>query len=61
MPLAVKGMIDHGFSASDAGFIEPYFIMLLVIAVLLALASAFRYYFVITLGARLIAARLFRY
>ncbi|VVT06263.1 ABC transporter transmembrane domain-containing protein [Rhizobium sp. EC-SD404] len=55
LPMAVRRMIDHGFSEADAGFIETYFIMLLVIAVLLALASAFRYYFVITLGERVVS------
>jgi ATP-binding cassette, subfamily B, bacterial len=55
LPMAVRRMIDNGFSESDAGFIETYFVMLLVIAVLLALASAFRYYFVITLGERVVS------
>ncbi|MBW3097873.1 ABC transporter transmembrane domain-containing protein [Pseudohoeflea coraliihabitans] len=55
LPIAVRRMIDHGFSASDAGFINTYFTMLLVIAAVLALASACRYYFVITLGERVVA------
>jgi ATP-binding cassette subfamily B protein len=48
-------MIDHGFSAQDAGFINTYFSMLAAIATLLALASACRYYFVITLGERVVS------
>jgi ATP-binding cassette, subfamily B, bacterial len=55
LPLAVRRMIDHGFSIDDANLINNYFLMLLVIAILLALASAFRYYFVITLGERVVA------
>jgi ATP-binding cassette, subfamily B, bacterial len=55
LPLAVRRMIDHGFSSDDANFINSYFVMLLAIAVLLALASAFRYYFVITLGERVVS------
>ena len=55
LPLAVRRMIDHGFSAQDAGFINTYFSMLAAIAVLLALASACRYYFVITLGERVVS------
>ena len=55
LPLAVRRLIDNGFSETDAGFINTYFSMLLVIAGLLALASAGRYYFVITLGERVVA------
>ena len=55
LPLAVRRMIDHGFSNSDSTFIANYFSMLVVIAGVLALASACRYYFVITLGERVVA------
>lgn len=55
LPIAVRRMIDHGFSTSDSGFIANYFSMLVVMAALLALASACRYYFVITLGERVVA------
>ncbi|MCY0148246.1 ABC transporter transmembrane domain-containing protein [Hoeflea sp. G2-23] len=55
LPTAVRRMIDHGFSAQDAGFVNSYFSMLAAIALLLALASACRYYFVITLGERVVA------
>ncbi len=55
LPLAVRRMIDHGFSESDAGFIDTYFMMLFALAILLALASAFRYFFVITLGERVVS------
>jgi ATP-binding cassette subfamily B protein len=55
LPLAVRRMIDHGFSSSDSTFIANYFSMLVAIAALLALASACRYYFVITLGERVVA------
>jgi ATP-binding cassette, subfamily B, bacterial len=55
LPLAVRRMIDHGFSTSDSGFIASYFSMLIVIAAVLALASAGRYYFVTTLGERVVA------
>jgi ABC-type multidrug transport system fused ATPase/permease subunit len=54
LPTAVRRMIDHGFSAQDAGFINTYFSMLAGIAALLAVASACRYYFVITLGERVV-------
>jgi len=55
LPLAVRRMIDHGFSSSDSTFIADYFSMLVMIAALLALASACRYYFVVTLGERVVA------
>jgi ATP-binding cassette subfamily B protein len=55
LPMAVRRMIDHGFSGSDSAFIANYFSMLVVIAAVLALASACRYYFVITLGERVVA------
>ncbi|MDP2122294.1 MAG: ABC transporter transmembrane domain-containing protein [Hoeflea sp.] len=55
LPMAIRRMIDHGFSAQDAGFINSYFSMLAGIAVLLAVASACRYYFVITLGERVVS------
>jgi ATP-binding cassette subfamily B protein len=55
LPMALKTMIDQGFSASNTDFINSYFSLLLILAVMLALASAFRYYFVITLGERIVA------
>ena len=55
LPLAVRRMIDHGFSTQDSTFIANYFAMLVVIAAGLALASAGRYYTVITLGERVVS------
>jgi ATP-binding cassette, subfamily B, bacterial len=55
LPLAVRRMIDHGFSQSDAGFINNYFAMMVLLAVILAFASAMRYYYVITIGERIVA------
>ncbi|MBX3578988.1 MAG: ATP-binding cassette domain-containing protein [Rhizobiaceae bacterium] len=55
LPIAVRRMIDHGFSASDSAFIASYFSMLVAIAAVLAVASACRYYYVITLGERVVA------
>lgn len=54
LPLAVRRMVDHGFSASDSGFIDNYFVMLMALAAILALASAMRYYFVMLLGERVV-------
>ncbi|HVW55803.1 MAG TPA: ABC transporter transmembrane domain-containing protein [Rhizobiaceae bacterium] len=55
LPLAVRRMIDRGFTHSDSAFIANYFSMLIVLAAVLALASAGRYFFVITLGERVVA------
>ncbi|MBX4952016.1 ATP-binding cassette domain-containing protein [Rhizobium binae] len=55
LPLAVRRMIDHGFTQSDGRFINSYFAMLMVMAIVLAIASALRYYFVITIGERIVA------
>jgi ATP-binding cassette subfamily B protein len=55
LPMAVRRMIDNGFSNSDSHFINAYFAMLMGLAVVLAMASALRYYFVITLGERIVA------
>ncbi|MBW8301424.1 MAG: ATP-binding cassette domain-containing protein [Hydrogenophaga sp.] len=55
LPLAVRRMVDHGFSAADGAFINNYFGMMAVLAIILALASAMRYYFVITIGERVVS------
>ncbi len=55
LPLAVRQMIDHGFSAADSNYINGYFLMLLGLAVILALTSGARYYFVITIGEQVVA------
>lgn len=55
LPMAVRRVIDRGFSNSDAGLINSYFAMLMLIAFVLAIASAGRYYFVIWLGERIVA------
>jgi len=54
-PLAVRGMIDHGFSADSAGAVNRYFAAMIAVAAVLAVASATRYYFVMTLGERVVA------
>ncbi|TPK88916.1 ABC transporter transmembrane domain-containing protein [Mesorhizobium sp. B2-4-17] len=55
LPLAVRRMIDHGFSSPSTTFIAEYFAALVAMAAVLAAASAGRYYFVITLGERVVA------
>ena len=55
VPLAVKGMIDHGFSAESTGAINWYFGAMVGVVGVLALASATRYFLVITIGERVVA------
>jgi ATP-binding cassette subfamily B protein len=55
LPAAVRGMIDHGFTADSAGTVNAYFGAMIGVAATLALASATRYYFVMTLGERVVA------
>ncbi|AQX21900.1 ATP-binding cassette, subfamily B [Bartonella sp. CDC_skunk] len=55
LPVAIRQMLDHGFSAPSNGKIHFYFGILFILAFLLALASAIRYYCVVTLGERFIA------
>ena len=55
LPLAVRSMIDHGFSKENAEFIDTYFVALIGVAALMAIASALRFYFVTWLGERVIA------
>jgi ATP-binding cassette, subfamily B, bacterial len=55
VPLAIRRMIDFGFSAESAGLINTYFLALIAVAAILALASGSRFYFVTTLGERVVA------
>ena len=64
VPVAVRRMIDHGFSGADGVFIDKYFAMLIVIGLVLAVASAGRMYAVNWLGERVVAdlrAHVFRH
>ncbi len=55
LPLAVRSMIDNGFSRSDSIFVDNYFYALFALAALLALSSSMRYYFVIWMGERVVS------
>ena len=55
VPLAVRRMIDLGFSGIDPGLIDKYFATLAGIGLILALASAARFYAVNWLGERIVA------
>jgi len=55
VPIAVRLMIDHGFSDAKSGLIHVYFAALVAIVAVLALASGFRFYTVTMLGERVVA------
>lgn len=55
VPLAVRRMIDLGFSDIEPDLIDKYFITLVGIGIVLALASAARFYAVNWLGERVVA------
>src|SRR3954466_547168 len=55
VPLAVRRMIDFGFSAERIGLIDQYFAVMVAVAAVLAAASALRYYLVTIIGERVVA------
>jgi ATP-binding cassette subfamily B protein len=55
VPLAVRRMIDFGFSAERIGLIDQYFAVMIGVVAVLAGASALRYYLVTVLGERVVA------
>ncbi|WP_020184257.1 ABC transporter transmembrane domain-containing protein [Methylopila sp. 73B] len=55
IPVAVRRLIDFGFSNDHPGRVDQYFGAMLIVVGVLALASASRYWFVTTLGERVVA------
>ena len=55
VPIAVRRMIDFGFTAQGIALIDRYFLVMIGVAAVLALASALRYYLVMTIGERIVA------
>jgi ATP-binding cassette subfamily B protein len=55
VPIAVRRMIDFGFTARGIELINTYFLAMIAVAAVLACASAARYYLVTTLGERIVA------
>lgn len=54
LPVAVRQVIDEGFSASNIAGIDRWFWLLFVVVAILAVTGGLRYYFVSWLGQRLI-------
>jgi ATP-binding cassette, subfamily B, bacterial len=55
VPIAVRRMIDFGFSPEGIALINSYFSVMIAIVAVLAAASASRYYLVMTIGERIVA------
>ncbi len=55
LPVAIRLVIDEGFSRESAGAIDRYFIALFALAAVLAVFSAARFYLVSWLGERVVA------
>src|SRR5665647_3414668 len=55
VPVAVRRMIDFGFSDKAVQLIDSYFAVMIAVAAVLAVSSAMRYYLVTTLGERIVA------
>src|SRR5215813_6757086 len=55
VPVAVRRMIDFGFSDRAVQLIDSYFAVMILVVAVLAVSSALRYYLVTTLGERIVA------
>lgn len=55
LPWAVGQMIDHGFSGANPGAIDRSFMGLFIVAAVLAIATALRYWFIAMLGESVVA------
>ena len=55
VPVAVRRMIDFGFSPEGIAMINSYFSLMIAVVAVLAGASAARFYLVMTIGERIVA------
>jgi ATP-binding cassette, subfamily B, bacterial len=55
IPLAVRRVIDHGFTAADSQLVNQYFAAMIAVVLVLAASSAARFYYVMWLGERVVA------
>jgi ATP-binding cassette subfamily B protein len=55
VPVAVRRMIDFGFTPKGIALINSYFSVMIAVVAVLALASASRYFLVMTIGERIVA------
>ena len=55
VPVAIRRIVDFGFRPDKAAMINSYFVAMLVVVLVLAVASGARYFFVMTLGERIVS------
>ena len=55
VPVAVRRIIDNGFTTDNAPLVNQYFLAMLAVVLILALGSALRFYFVMWIGERVVA------
>jgi ATP-binding cassette subfamily B protein len=55
VPVAVRRMIDFGFTPEGIALINSYFSVMIAVVAVLAFASAARFYLVMTIGERIVA------
>ena len=55
MPVAIRYVIDYGFSSDNVGSINTYFMALLCLAIIFAVFASLRYYLVMWIGERVVA------
>jgi ATP-binding cassette subfamily B protein len=55
LPLAGRGLIDHGFNAVEAARISRYFLVFIAVAAVMGVSGATRFYFVTWIGERVVA------
>ena len=55
LPFFARGLLDHGFSAQEAGEVSRYFFTFVAAAAVLGVSAATRFYFVTWLGERVTA------
>ncbi len=55
VPVAVRRIIDNGFSTENAALVDRYFMAMMIVVVVLAVGSALRFYFVMWIGERVVA------
>ena len=55
IPVAVRRVLDHGFTAESATLVNRYFFIMFAVVALLAASSAVRFYYVMWIGERVVA------
>ena len=55
IPLAVRRVLDHGFTTANATLVNQYFLMMFIVVAVMAASSSLRFYFVSWIGERVVA------